>query len=380
MFRNYPTGFRKGRYLRVFEMNAGDTYPDKGISVRFVTRKWAPAMGGMETYCHRLTEELAKTRSLDIIALPGKPDGSAPSSAALLGFGVSAGFKLLKRPSARVFHFGDMAIWPLAWISRLRHKHAKYVISAHGTDASFPLRGGILGSVYGAYLRLGARLLPHMTVIANSRATADACRISGYRNVQIVSLATDMQPHAPLVKQPRKILFAGRLVKQKGLAWFVQNVLPQLPQNITMNVAGTVWDKEEGAALANPRVHFLGRLDEGTLAQAYADALCVVVPNIDVAAQAFEGFGLVATEAAGAGAIVLASYHSGLKEALLDGETGFHVTPGDAQAWVTKIMEILAWDDHERTTFKARVVDAVNARYRWDRVARETTAFYQTVT
>jgi len=185
-----------------------------------------------------------------------------------------------------------------------------------------------------------------------------------------------MQPHNSLVEAPRQILFAGRLVKQKGLAWFVQNVLPLLPESVTINVAGTIWDKEEAAILANPRVNFLGRLDQGILAQAYADALCVVVPNIEVAVQTFEGFGLVSTEAAGAGAIVLASDHGGLKEALLDGETGFHLPPGDAQAWVAKIIEILAWNDDERMDFKARSVDAVNARYRWDRVARETAALY----
>ena len=57
-------------------------------SIRFVTRKWAPAMGGMETYCHRLTEELSKNYEVDVMALPGRMGGAAPTAFTLIIFGL----------------------------------------------------------------------------------------------------------------------------------------------------------------------------------------------------------------------------------------------------------------------------------------------------
>jgi glycosyltransferase involved in cell wall biosynthesis len=346
------------------------------MSVRFVTRKWAPAMGGMETYCERLTGELAKRHTVDVIALAGKADGLTPGALSIIFFGISSSFKLLFRRSADVYHFGDMAIWPLAWITRFRHRSAKYVISAHGTDVSYPLRGGLLGGLYGWYLRLGARLSPELVVIANSRATADACKLAHFADVNVVRLATDMRRAGSTISEPGHLLFAGRLIRQKGAAWFVENVLPLLPESIIVRVAGTVWDQEEGKILHNPRVKFLGKLTSDALGQSYADALCVIVPNIDVDTNAFEGFGLVATEAAAAGGVVVASFHSGLKDALLNDLTGFHVPAGNAQKWAEKITEIAAWDKNRREKFIVQSVAAIDAHYRWDRVARETELLY----
>ena len=56
--------------------------------VRFITRKWAPAVGGMETYCLRLAEELSRIHDLEVISLPGKANGDAPSPLSLIIFGL----------------------------------------------------------------------------------------------------------------------------------------------------------------------------------------------------------------------------------------------------------------------------------------------------
>jgi glycosyltransferase involved in cell wall biosynthesis len=348
--------------------------------VRFITRKWAPAMGGMETYCHCLTRELSKSYEVDIIALPGKERWSPLLPFSLLLFAITTSFKTLFRPAARVCHLADMSLWPLGWIARLRHRRTTYVISAHGTDVSFPLRGGFLGGLYGAYLRLGARMMTRMKVIANSAATAQACRMSGYKDVVIVPLATDMQRVEPTLREngaaARHLLFAGRLIKLKGLSWFIAHVLPLLPEDFTVCVAGSIWDEEEGEAMNHPRVTYLGRLKPDALAHAFADALCVILPNIEVDTHTFEGFGLVAIEAAGAGGVVVASDHGGLREAVLDTVTGFHVKPGDARGWAQKIMEIAQWSKPERDGFCDQASASVDKHYRWNRVASDTATVY----
>lgn len=345
-------------------------------SVIFVSRKWPPAMGGMETYSQEVSNALGAHAHVETMALPGHRDGSVPGAMSLLGFGLRTALRLLfaRRPAA-VTHVADMASWPLALCARIRSLGGCQVLSAHGTDVAYPLRGGLKGRLYGAYLRLGARLLGQVKVIANSAATAKAARSYGFDHTVVVPLAATVSP-ATASGHRRSLLFSGRLVPRKGCAWFVREVLPLLPDDITLDVAGTVWTDAEAEALNHPRVNYLGRLDQKGLWWSYAQALCVVVPNIDVPNGEFEGFGLVALEAAAAGGVVLASRHSGLKEAVLDGRTGFHLPPGDAGAWATKITEIATWAAPQRTRFTDDAKDLCARHFTWDRVATETFAAY----
>ena len=346
-------------------------------TVLFVTRKWPPAVGGMETYSKRLTEELTRFAEVDVLALPGRADGMTPGWLQLASFGLVTAFKLLARKPAQVTHLGDMAIWPLGLIAKLRSAKTRLVMSAHGTDVSYPLRGGVKARVYGSYLRLGARLLPSVSVIANSRATRDAAGTYGFRDTQIVNLATDAIEAKADHKPGKHLLFAGRLIKLKGLAWFVEQVLPLLADDITIRVAGTVWDADEGAALQHERVHFLGPLSQADLRHEYAAALCVVIPNIAVPSGQFEGFGLIATEAAAAGGVTLAADHGGLIDAVMDGVTGFLVASGNAEAWAKKIADVSAWSPKKRAGFVQSAIQATRQHYSWARVAEETFASYR---
>ena len=83
--------------------------------IMFVTRKWAPAVGGMETYSMRLAEAMQAIEPVEVVALPGKPDGMPPGALALLAFPFRFMAALLRRRRMpEVLHLGDMAIWPLA--------------------------------------------------------------------------------------------------------------------------------------------------------------------------------------------------------------------------------------------------------------------------
>jgi glycosyltransferase involved in cell wall biosynthesis len=351
---------------------------ESGAPLIFVTRKWPPAMGGMETYSFKLVEELRKRHRVDFIALPGAADGSVPDIGKLLRFGLSAASRILfGQPLPDLIHVGDTASWPFALLARLRRPSIRIVISAHGTDVSYGRRTGRRGWLYRAYLRTGATLLPSARVIANSEATAEACRQAGFRRVEIVPLASDFRAPGPMPEPGNNLLFAGRLIRQKGLSWFVGNVLPLLPQDIELDVAGSVWSDEEAAALADQRVNYLGVLDQQALANAYAGARCVIVPNIEMPNGEFEGFGLVAVEAAAAGGVVLASDIGGLRSAVKDGVTGFLVEPGDAVAWAVKIVEVHDWNRAQRDAFLAASATKVRAHFSWDRVARETEAIYE---
>ncbi len=347
-------------------------------TILYLTRKWPPAVGGMETYSVRLTEELARQAKVETVALRGRTDGLPPGALAMLGFALTATWKYLFRdPPPSVIHVGDLAAWPLALLAKLKRPCPPVVISAHGTDVSFHRRKSWKGRLYGAYLRAGARLNRHATVIANSAATAAAAAENGWTGAVVVPLATDFVGRRPLPHHDGQLLFAGRLVERKGCLWFVRNVLPLLPQNIGLKVAGPIWDKAEASALQDPRVTYLGSLDKDALVEAYRTSLSVIVPNIEPESGEFEGFGLVAVEASAVGGLVLASASGGLIEAVMDGETGFSLPPSDPEAWRSKIVEIAGWADEVRDQFLERAMQRTSDVYAWQRVGNDVLSIYR---
>jgi glycosyltransferase involved in cell wall biosynthesis len=353
---------------------------ETGTALIFVTRKWPPAMGGMEVYCCKLVEELRKRRNVELVSLPGNADGSVPGTEQLMRFGLTTALRILfGKPLPGLIHVGDMASWPFAWLAKLRRPSIKVILSAHGTDVSYGRRIGWRGRLYQRYLRTGAAFLRSANVIANSEATAEACRQAGFERIEIVALATDFRAPVMTPDHRGKLLFAGRLIRQKGLSWFVDKVLPLLPNDIELDVAGSLWSKDEATSLSDKRVHYLGVLDQKELAAAFANALCVIVPNIELANGEFEGFGLVAVEAAAAGGVVVAANTGGLRSAVIPGVTGFLIAPGDASEWAAKIMEIRNWDPARRDAFIAASTEEAETHFSWERVAQETEAIYDSV-
>ncbi len=348
-------------------------------AVLFITRKWPPAVGGMETYGVELSQRLETATRLRRHVLPGRADGSPPGGLRLTGFGLSMIWRLLTSSERfDVVHGGDMAIWPLIWFAGALRIAPRLVLSAHGTDVALGTRTGPVAAAYAAYLRLGARMLRNVRVLANSEATASLARGFGFGDVRVVRLAATSagSAQAPAAPEPY-IAFVGRLIPSKGCAWFIREVLPGLPRDVRLKVAGTINDASEGAALRNGRVDFLGPRFGEDLARLRRGAIAVVAPNLLAGSNSFEGFGLTAVEAAADGGVVVAARAHGVADAVIDGVTGFLELPGDAGAWTRRIVAIRAWTPSERAAFIKGAATAVAAHYSWDRVAAETLAAYQ---
>src|SRR5437763_14926263 len=88
----------------------------------------------------------------------------------------------------------------------------------------------------------------------------------------------------------------------------------------------------------------------------------------------FEGFGKVFLEAMSRGLAVVATNVAGARDIIIDGENGVLVPPGDAAAMADAVTSLLA--DPERAASLAVHAAATARTYTWDRVARETAAFY----
>jgi glycosyltransferase involved in cell wall biosynthesis len=163
------------------------------------------------------------------------------------------------------------------------------------------------------------------------------------------------------------------LVKRKGAAWFVANVLPKLPDKLIYVVAGEGPDEENlERAIANAgqeaRVLHLGILDDATRDALYRRADVFVMPNI-VVPNDVEGFGLVSLEAVVRETLVVAANLQGIPEAVHDDRNGFLVPPGDIDAYVAKIEGLLSLSNNERGALTERFRAYTAENLSWQRSA-----------
>lgn len=348
----------------------GDIRP----ALLFVSRKWPPAIGGMETHNHELYKACRERFDVQLFALPGQHNGNPPSATNLLGFSVKTlSCLIFKKYRPNHIYGGDLALWPLIWVAACRNKTAKITISVHGSDISYAFRPGIKSRLYRSYLHIGRRFLRRTNLIANSNATADLTKKMGLENVTVspLNIRRTKHDHPKTDKAAAPyLLYTGRLTRAKGLLWFIENVLPDLPSAIHLKIAGPIKETDVKNPVEDNRIEFLGVLSAEQLLPKRREALAVIIPNIDMGLEGFEGFGLAAAEATDDSAVVIAADLFGLKDAVQDGKTGFTLPPSDATAWFEKISQIYEWSERERSNFLEKQEQYVLSWGTWEDYAK----------
>ncbi len=166
-------------------------------------------------------------------------------------------------------------------------------------------------------------------VIAISRFEAEEAHRVGIEPRK-VRLVTSGIPEAPVTSIASwadtrlKVLFVGRLDRQKGVDVLLSAVAP-LQDQVCVRVAGA--SVADGFTIEpTSNVEMLGWVDPVSIAAQLQAADVVVVPS------RWEGFGLAAAEAMRAGKPVIASHVGGLRELVEDGVTGRLIPPDSAEA------------------------------------------------
>lgn len=173
--------------------------------------------------------------------------------------------------------------------------------------------------------------------------------------------------------------FAGRLVYEKGVHHLL-HAIPELRRRhpgLRVVIAGDGPQRGELEATAGRldlqrEVSFTGFVPARGLSSTMACTDAMVVPSI------YEPFGLVALEAAAAGAPLAVSETGGLAEIVEPGVTGLRFPVRDAGALSESVSSLIS--DREAARAMADAARTmVRERYGWDGVAVATAAVYASV-
>ena len=355
----------------------------------FISRKWPPAVGGMESYSVSLAESLKPHFEVSLLVLPGRPDGRPPGLLAYALFLLRAtGHVLLHARKYRHLVLGDLVLFPTAVVSRLLAQTQSRSVVLYGLDLVYQRRSGLLPKLYGGFFSLFSAVQGLFTTkVAISSYTRQLAFEAGLSEVQVItpclpeSPLTAASPDASLLPEEfaaskRRILYFGRLVPRKGAEWFAREVLPALPEDATFFVVGAPTDPAYHQRLiGHPRVRYLGRQPNDVLASLIAHADLVVMPNIPTPdAVDAEGFGLVAVEAASLGAILVAARLQGIVDAVVDGKTGILVTAVDAEAWRETVVALLRESGEQRQARRELAASTCRKDYSLDKLGSSFTS------
>ncbi len=225
-------------------------------------------------------------------------------------------------------------------------------------------------------LRLGYRLYRPFeqallararTIIATSQPYLDASHAlrRWHAKTRIVPLGVAEAPSAPRDVAPwpsgdgLRLLAVGRLGRYKGFDVLI-DALGARPRDTLLLIgdgecAAELRERAQKRGVAD-RVRFAGEVDDARLASAYASADAFVLPSLDRG----EAFGLVLLEAMRAHLPVVASAipGSGVGSVVADGDSGFLVPPGEANALAAALARL---DD---ASLRARLGARGHARWR----------------
>ncbi len=238
-------------------------------------------------------------------------------------------------------------------------------------------------------------------VLPISNATAAACRERGLsaEKCSVVLLGIRLDRFSPpssraeartrmlakfLAKpaEPGLVLCSvGRLVPRKGVAWFIEEVMPRLPGDVRFLVAGEGAERERITAAIKrhgleDRVRLLGAVSDSDVELLYQGSDLFVMPNVRVAGD-MEGFGLVLVEAGLCGLPAVAARLEGIADVVTEGENGHLVESRDAGGFTDAIMRYHA-SPAELREASNRAKRHTAAIFGWDQVTQRYLALLET--
>lgn len=349
------------------------------INVLFVARKFPPSVGGMERYAYDLSTALSEKNNLTLIKWGGS-NYFLPF--VLPAFFIISCWKLLTS-KIDVIHIQDGLQAPMGLIIKTIFRKP-LIIVIHGLDVTYK------NKVYQKIVPWALKRADKIICISNAARQEVLKRgVETHKALFIPLGITDdlfidnkevardrILKMLNIEKDDTKIILStGRLVKRKGVAWFIENVMPELiKQNkkIILVISGDGEERENIEKAITKKhlykyVHLLGRTPDNVLKDLYNGSDLFIMPNITVKGD-IEGFGRVLLEASLCELPVIASSIEGIKDAISNNNNGILIEEKDTDDYVDKIIELFG-DNKRRKKFGKNSRKYTINNYNWNKIS-----------
>ncbi len=374
------------------------------MKILILSWNFPPAVGGVETHISQLFMGLLRAGHSVEVVTSAAPD-AAPRDIVhravrrgLVGyllFALACGFRQCRTNRPELIFCGSVVT---VWIGLILSKLYRVPLTmiAYGCDLVYP------GVVYRPFSRVLFRRVPQ--ILAISRSTRDLLLRIGVRaerieivppGVAVEDFESDPDDCAEELMRRLEgrnvVLSVGRLVPRKGLLEFVEHVMPKLVKkvpDVTLVIAGddavvSLVHREKVRAPVEEMVQrkdlsdhviLTGMLPYQEVVKLFFRSDVFVLPAVRMPGDA-EGFGIVFLEAALAGSLCVSTRIGGIPEAVLHGETGLLVEPGDYDGLCEAVTRGLT-DEGLRIRLATAAAARVRKQFSWDAItARYVTAF-----
>lgn len=347
------------------------------INILYMTRNFPPKRGGMEKVAYELHRYLSERSNVTLI----KWGGSNKWLPLVLPFFLLKVIWFLLTKKIQVIYLQDGLLAPLGLILKIFKK--KIAITIHGKDIAYKNT---------FYQFLIPRCLKRLDkIICVSTALKLECLKRGIPKEKVIIIKNGISDEFYINEDKRSLLkklnfsfkikdkiillSVGRLVEKKGFHWFVEKVVPKILEKTNSFVYLIVGDGRlrkdiEKSIIRNDLKDFvfmLGKVDDEAVKLIYNISDIFVMPNIRAYGD-FEGFGVVALEAASCELPVVASSLEGVKDAVQNSENGFLIKPNYINGFVSKIIE-LSKSERERKEFGKKARKFTLENYGWEKIA-----------
>jgi len=353
------------------------------MRILFISRAYPPTIGGIENQNEALARHLEKVANCQVIA--NKYGKKA------LPFFIPFAFinTLIQLKKTDIILLGDGVAAIIGWLIKLV-SNKPVVCVLHGLDVTWQ------NKVYQKFwVSLFFKKIDHF--IAVSQSTKDITIKTGIpeQKISVIPNGVEESPITPLSKEELSqnlnislddkfiLLSLGRLIKRKGVLWFIENVVTTLPKDIIYLIAGDGPDKRHlESAIEHynltDQVFLLGSVNNLIKESLFTHSNLFIQPNIPVKNDV-EGFGITQLEAGVRGLPSLSSNLEGISDAIQDGKNGWLVEPLNKQIFSRAINEKKALLE-KNSLFKSSVIQHCKNNFEWPYIAdRYSNALLQTL-
>ncbi|QFY90695.2 glycosyltransferase [Magnetovirga frankeli] len=262
-----------------------------------------------------------------------------------------------------------------ALAQRLAHKPVPILLTSHGGDL-YSLRHPLLERLKGWALRQASAL-----TLVSSPMIEEAKRLGAdAQAIHTISMGVDFRqrfrPNPQVQRKPGQLLFVGRLVEKKGVAYLLQalpEVIRQRPDTrLTLIGSGPEADSLHRLSQEldlTTHVEFLAACPQEQLTLHYQQASLFVAPFVQAENGDREGLGLVTIEAIACGCPVLVGDLPVLDDIFTPAEQALRIDPRDTAAFAASILQQLNQPEQAQQQAEA-LRQRLMQKFDWERVTQ----------